>query len=76
MSNRYIVERIEGTVAVLENKDGEMSEMLLSALPKGVFEGCLLSFKDGVFSIDMEATEARKKLMEEKLRRLLNRDAR
>ncbi|MEA4920009.1 MAG: DUF3006 domain-containing protein [Clostridiaceae bacterium] len=76
MCNRYIVERIEGKVAILENKSGEISESPLSALPEGVFEGCLLVFKDGVFTIDMEATEARKKLIEEKLRRLLNREDR
>lgn len=76
MDNRYTVERIEGMTALLENESGEISEISLKALPEGVFEGCLLVFQDGAFSIDMEATEARKKLVEAKLRRLLNREDR
>ena len=57
----YMIDRIEGTIAVLEAADGETRQIPVSALPDGAREGALLAETEpGVFAVDKAATAARR----------------
>lgn len=45
-SRHWVVDRIEGTLAVLEAHDGTRTDVPLSDLPKEVGEGAVLSVPD------------------------------
>ncbi len=63
---KFIVDRIEEGIAVLEKEDMTHISISVEMLPKGVKAGCILAF-DGVnYIIDAEAEAARKKAMLEK----------
>ena len=67
----YIVDRIEGNIAILERGDGVMVDVPLSSLPK-VKQGDFLVFIDGVFSLDKEGLIKRKeeiRKLQDKLRK-------
>ena len=67
---RYIVDRIEGRFAVIEGENGEISGVELARLPQGISEGSVVVHHIGEWSVDVEATEARRARMRERLRRL------
>lgn len=70
---RYIVDRIEGEIAVLERDDLAFVDVPLSELPGGVRQHDCLEEAGGTWRIDPERTSERKRRMEEKIRRLLDR---
>lgn len=60
----YIVDRIENTVAVLEDEEMNHTEVLLADLPESIKEGSVLVLNsDGSFMLDMAQTEKRKQKM-------------
>ena len=70
----YVVDRIEGNIAVVENKDGNSTvDIPLHKLPENVKEGDLLRFNPtkGSYRIDDEETERRNSELRERLWRLL-----
>lgn len=67
---RYIVDRVEGDVAVLERNDLEFVDVPLSELPEGVRQHDCLEEEGGAWSIDHDRTAERKRRIEEKMRRL------
>ena len=67
---RYIVDRIEGDVAVLERDDLELVDVPLTELPEGVRQHDCLEVEDGAWRIDRDRTAERKRRIEEKMRRL------
>ena len=56
----YIIEKIENGVAALENS-GEIIEVEASLLPQGAKEGDILKRDSSGYTIDSEATSARRK---------------
>lgn len=70
---KLIIDRIEGTCAVCEQEDRSMLHIPLQQLPHGIKEGDVLLCKDGQYSIDQEATQARREHLDAK-RRLLFRN--
>ena len=67
----YIIDRFEGEYAVLEEESGAHKDVRRAILPKNAAEGDLLHF-DGInYSLDKAATETRKRMMEEKMRKIM-----
>ena len=66
---RYIVDRIEGDLAVCERDDLEFFDIPLEKLPEGTKAGDCLVF-DGEWRIDSDETERRKARIEKKMRDL------
>lgn len=69
---RYIVDRIEGDVAVLERDDLAFEDVPLSDLPEGTAQHDCLELERGAWRIDRERTEERKRLIAEKMRSLFS----
>ena len=63
---RYIVDRIEGGLAVCEKEDGSLEHIPLRALPRGAREGSVLVCDGGVWALDLQAEEERRKRLFEK----------
>jgi len=58
---RYIVDRIEGSLAVCEREDGGFEDIPLEQLPKGAREGSVLLVQDGAWALDLQAEKERRK---------------
>ena len=60
----YIIDRFEGSIAVIEDDDGKMIEVNRSLLPKNAKEGSvLIKNDDGSLSVDEKMpAERRRKL--------------
>ena len=55
MENKFTVDRFEGTIAVLENRDtGEMFNVNKDELPQEVKEGTILKLNNDKYEIDLE----------------------
>ena len=68
----YILDRIEGTVAVLlDPADDTILEIPFADLPCGSHEGCVLHLCGGLWSLDPEAEENRRRAMQNRLEMLL-----
>ncbi|HHV71224.1 MAG TPA: DUF3006 domain-containing protein [Clostridia bacterium] len=61
---KYILDRFEGDYAVCEDENGRTTNLKRNELPSNVQEGDVLIFEDGIFIIDKEETEIRKKEIE------------
>ena len=68
---KYIVDRIEGDLAVLEDKAGRHCSVPLSRLSEGVHDGACLNETDGVFTPDPARERKRRRRMAEKLRNMM-----
>lgn len=71
---RYVVDRIEEGIAVLENESSEHINVCLSDLPSGVRDGSILMLKDGHYELDMSAEEKRRAEMFQKQQHLLKKN--
>jgi len=58
---RYIVDRIEDGLAVLEKEDGSFEHIPSEKLPEGVHEGSMLVLHDGAWALDLQGEEERRK---------------
>jgi len=58
---RCIVDRFEGGLAVCEKEDGSHVNIQRSFLPDGTREGCVLICDDGIWTLDLQAEEERRK---------------
>lgn len=56
----YSIDRFEGDIAVLIDEQEAAHEVPRSLLPEGVDEGDMFRFKDGHYSLDDDATRARR----------------
>lgn len=65
---KYIVDRFEGEYAVLEKEDGTTIDVL-KELVSGA-EGDVVVLKDGEYHADEEQTLVRRRMIEEKMRKL------
>ena len=66
---KYIVDRFEEEYLVLEKETGETLDVLKKEIPD-VQKGDVVIFENGKYTVDREKTEARKKIIAEKLRKL------
>ena len=66
---KYIVDRIEENFVILESKSGVNLEVPTDELPE-VKEGEVVIFENGRYTLDAEETEKRRKIIEEKMRKL------
>lgn len=57
---RYIVDRLEGSVAVCEDESRTFVDIDVERLPDGVRTGDILVEEEGVFTLDKLATEKRR----------------
>ena len=68
---KYAVDRIEEDIVVLENiKTGEILEVSISNLPKGIHEGSILVKDNDKFLIDLDTEKERRESLRERLERL------
>lgn len=61
---RGIIDRFESDYAVVELDDRTMKNIKISLLPQGARNGDVIVEKDGVYCIDVDGTEKRKKNIE------------
>lgn len=66
----YIIDRIEGDIAVLEGEGGAMRDLPAAKLPAGARQGDVLCEAGGAFTIDKAATAARAENIRRKMRGL------
>ncbi len=64
---RYIVDRLEESLAVCENEQKEIITISRDVLPREVMEGDVLQEQDGIYSRDEESTRDRRQEMKKKL---------
>lgn len=65
-----VIDRFENNVAVLET-DGGMIEVDRSQIPENAREGDVLTENNGVWTVDIPATEKRRADMREIMKRLM-----
>lgn len=71
MEEVLVVDRIEGKVAVCENRENKkMCNIAISSLPKDIKEGSVLKYKDGKYEID-DSNEIEKRI-EQKMKDIWN----
>lgn len=66
---KYIVDRFEEEYLVLEKETGETLDVLKKEISDAQ-KGDVVIFENGKYTVDREETEARKKIIAEKLRKL------
>lgn len=64
---KFVIDRFEGNVAIVEMQDGDTVECPKMLLPKGSKEGDILC----IF-VDKEATEGKKKILTNRMNKLFN----
>lgn len=69
-----IIDRFEGNIAVVEDDNGKCKEVKRSMLPDDADEGDVLTYADGKYTVDHEATEERRRAVRRKLYRLVKRN--
>lgn len=65
-----VIDRFENNIAVLET-DGVITEIDSSQLPENAREGDVLIQNDGVWTVDVSATEKRRAEIREIMKRLM-----
>lgn len=66
---QLIIDRFEGNYAICEDSENKYFAIETSELPDGAKPGCVLEIDDeGVISLNLEETEARKKRIGKKQR--------
>lgn len=72
----YIIDRVEGLIAVLEDEDGEFRNVPAASLPEDAREGdIVIETEQGLWERDVDATDARRekiRALEDHLRRFLS----
>lgn len=68
---KFSIDRIEGTIAILENIDTkEKKELDISLLPNTIKEGSILLLKNNKYIIDKKEEEVRRKRIMAKFNKL------
>lgn len=71
-SERLIIDRFEGDLAVCEREDGTMVNIERSMMPETATEGSVLTLASGKYELDAEATLERAQLVGRLATRLWN----
>lgn len=70
---RYIVDRIEGDIAVLESVEPkEIIEVSVYELPSSIHDGSVLVYENDKYSTDEKYEEDRKNSIQDKFNKLKN----
>ena len=73
MENKFTVDRFEGNIAVLENRDtGEMFNVNKDELPQEVKEGTILKLNNDKYEIDLEEQIKVENRIKDKMNKLWN----
>ncbi len=67
----YVLDRFEGENAILEDEYGKDLIISINELPKSAKEGDLIKYINDTYLIDIEGTDARKKRINEKMKKLI-----
>lgn len=70
---KYIVDRIEGDFAVLENENSSFKDVELNLI-EGCREGDVVIFENGKYRVDKVLTMERKTVIAEKMRKLFGKN--
>lgn len=70
---KYIVDRFEEEYMVLEKETGETLDVLKKEIPDAQKDDVVI-FENGKYTVDREQTEARRKIIAEKLRKLFEKN--
>ena len=69
MENRFTVDRFEGDIAVLENRDtGEIFNINKTDLPQDIKEGTILKLNKNKYEVDLEE----QKIVEDRIKNKMN----
>ena len=60
---KYIVDRIEGNLAVCESENMSMSVICMSDLPDGTREGSVVIFENGTYTLCSEEEQDRRDMI-------------
>jgi len=72
---KWVIDRIIDNIAILENMDTlEKREVDISLLPSSIHEGAILKYLDNNYVLDNSEEIDRRKLIEEKFKRLRSND--
>ena len=72
---KYIIDRIEDNIAILENQETkEMIDIDINELPANIKEGNVLIYENKKYYIDVNLEEERKKNILEKFQKLRKND--
>ncbi|MBP3441365.1 MAG: DUF3006 domain-containing protein [Clostridia bacterium] len=69
---KYTVDRIEETIAVCEDENGNFVNFYTDKLPSGLREGDIFQIDNGEAVILKEETEERRRLLAEKRKAIIN----
>ena len=68
---KYAVDRIINDIAILENiETNEMCEIDISTLPFSIYEGAIITLKKGVYYLEENEEDKRRKMIEDRFKRL------
>lgn len=71
MDNTWSIDRIENSIAILENiTTKEKKEVDITLLPKNIKEGSIISYKDNSYHQELSLEEKRRQEILEKFRKL------
>ena len=71
MENKFTIDRFEGDIAVLENRDtGEMININKNDLPQDAKEGSILKLNNNKYEIDLEEQKEVEKRIKDKMNKL------
>ena len=69
---KYSVDRIEGTIAIIQDiDDATKKEVDLAELPKEIKDGDIVVYEDNKYTLDQATTQERKKTINNKFSRLI-----
>ena len=64
---RYIIDRLEETLAICETEDRNTITVPRTDLPASTKEGDVLVLQDGIWELDTEATDERRRKIRKKM---------
>ena len=68
---KYAVDRIINDIAILENiETNEMCEIDISTLPFSIHEGAIITLKNGVYYLEENEEDKRRKMIEDRFKRV------
>lgn len=70
---KWTVDKIIENIATIENIDTlEKQEIDITLLSFSIHEGSILTNKDGIYNLELDEEEKRRKLIEERFKKLRN----
>ncbi len=67
---KYVIDRIEGNIAICEDENGKMVELDIAKLPLDIKEGSIIIEKNSRYIIDEKVTEEKKKEVKKRMNNL------